>query len=87
MSKKKRKKDIPQEDIEVFDKIKTIKTNITNILKDKIILPIISDIVVRTNKIVIHACQFIKFYCIHLYDNNLELPLIDKKFVANVFIS
>ena len=86
MSKKKKKKDIPQEDIETFDKIKTIKTNLSNILKDESILSIISDIVIRTNKIVIHTCQFIKLYCIHLYDNNLELPVIDKKFIANVFI-
>ncbi len=86
MSKKKKKKDIPQEDIEKIDKIKTVKTNLSNILKDESILSIISDIVIRVNKIVIHACQFIKLYCIHLYDNNLELPVIDKKFVANVFI-
>ena len=86
MSKKKKKDILPQEDVELFDKIKTIKTNLSNILKDNSILPIISDMVIRTNKIVIHACQFIKLYSIHLYDNNLDFPVIDKKFVANVFI-
>jgi hypothetical protein len=86
MSKKKRKKDVPQ-DTEIFDYMKTIKTNILNVLKDDSILHIINDIVMRTNKIVIHACQFIKLYCIHLYDNNLDLPIINKKFICNVFMT
>ena len=86
MSKKKRKKDMPNEDIESFDYMKTIKTNLLNVLKDEAILPIIQDLVIRTNKIVIHACQFIKIYCIHLFDNNMQLPIIDKKFISNVFI-
>ena len=85
MSKKKRKKDVPQ-DVESFDYMKTIKTNILNVLKDDSILSIINDIVIRTNKIVIHACQFIKLYCIHLYDNKLDLPIINKKFICNVFM-
>ena len=86
MSKKKRKKDIPTQDIETFDYMKTIKTNLLNVLKDDSILPIIQDLVIRTNKIVIHACQFIKLYCIHLFDNNMQLPIIDKKLITNTFI-
>jgi hypothetical protein len=50
------------------------------------ILRIIQDLVIRTNKIVIHTCQFIKLYCIHLFDNNMQLPIIDKKFITNTFI-
>ena len=87
MSKKKKKKNIPnEEDIESFDYMKTIKTNLLNVLNNENILPIIQDLVIRTNKIVIHACQFIKLYCIHLFDNNIQLPMIDKKFISNVFI-
>jgi hypothetical protein len=87
MSKKKRKKDIPnEENIESFDYMKTIKTNLLNVLNNENILPIIQDLVIRTNKIVIHACQFIKLYCIHLFDNNMQLPIIDKKFITNTFI-
>ena len=46
-----------------FDFIKTNKDNIKNILKTpNTILPIINDLVNRTNKIVIHTYQFIKLY-------------------------
>ena len=31
-----------------------------------------------------HTLQFIKLYFIHLYDNNIDFPLIDKKFVICV---
>ncbi len=87
MSKKKKKKDddVIKEDFEKFDYMKTVKNNINNVLKDKAILPIINDLVIRTNKIVIHSCNFIKLYCIHLYENDLEFPLIDKNFICNVF--
>ena len=84
MSKKK-KDDTTKEEFEKFDYMKTIKNNINNVLKDKATLPIINDLVIRTNKIVIHSCNFIKLYCIYLYENNLEFPLIDKNFICDVF--
>ena len=68
-----------------FDYMKTNKDNINNIIKDPTILPIINDLVNRTNKIVIHAYQFIKLYCIYHYDNNIPFPLIDKNFICDVF--
>ena len=58
-------------DEENFDYMKTNKNNINNMVKDQTILPIINDLVNRTNKIVIHAYQFIKLYCIHQYENNI----------------
>jgi len=87
MSKKKKKKDdvVIKEEFEKFDYMKTVKNNINNVLKDKAILPIINDLVIRTNKIVIHSCNFIKLYCIYLYENDLEFPLIDKNFICDVF--
>jgi hypothetical protein len=87
MSKKKKKKDddVIKDEFEKFDYMKTVKNNINNVLKDKAILPIINDLVIRTNKIVIHSCNFIKLYCIYLYDNDLEFPLIDKNFICDVF--
>jgi hypothetical protein len=86
MSKKKKKKDIPNDDTnETFDYMKTVKTNIANIISDESYLDIINNLVIRTNKIVIHACQFIKLYCIYLYDNNLDFPIINKQFISNVF--
>ena len=70
---------------ENFDYMKTNKDNINNMIKDQTILPIINDLVNRTNKIVIHAYQFIKLYCIYKYENNLQLPIIDKEFIGDVF--
>ena len=84
MSKTK-KEDTSKEEFEKFDYMKTIKNNINNVLKDKAVLPIINDLVIRTNKIVIHSCNFIKLYCIYLYENDLEFPLIDKNFICDVF--
>jgi hypothetical protein len=68
-----------------FDYMKTNKDNINNIIKDQTILPIINDLVNRTNKIVIHTYQFIKLYCIYHYDNNIPFPIIDKDFISDVF--
>ena len=82
---KKKKDDTTKEEFEKFDYMKTIKNNINNVLKDKAVLPIINDLVIRTNKIVIHSCNFIKLYCIYLYENDLEFPLIDKNFICDVF--
>jgi hypothetical protein len=72
-------------DDENFDYMKTNKDNINNMIKDNTILPIINDLVNRTNKIVIHAYQFIKLYCIYQYENNIQFPVIDKEFICDVF--
>ena len=45
------------------DNVNYMKTN-----KDNIILPIINNLVNRTNKIIIHTYQFIKLYSIYLYE-------------------
>ena len=74
-----------KKDDENFDYMKTNKDNINNMMKDKTILPIINDLVNRTNKIVIHAYQFIKLYCIYQYENNIQFPVIDKEFICDVF--
>jgi|688.fasta_scaffold106123_3 hypothetical protein len=68
-----------------FDYMKTNKDNINNIIKDPTILPIINDLVNRTNKIVIHSYQFIKLYLIYHYDNNILFPVINKDFICDVF--
>ena len=70
-----------------FDFMKTNKDHLLNIVNDTdIILPIINNLVNRTNKIVIHAYQFLKLYCLHLFDNNISLPIIDKIFISHIFI-
>jgi hypothetical protein len=70
---------------ENFDYMKTNKDNFKNILKDNSILPIIDDLVNRTNKIVIHSYQFLKLFLIHLYDNNQNFPVIDKEYLCDIF--
>ena len=85
MKKSKPKVKEKKKDEENFDYMKTNKDNIKNVLKDANILPIINDLVNRTNKIVIHAYQFIKLYCIFLYENELKFPVIDKEFICDVF--
>ena len=68
-----------------FDYMKTNKDNIKNIIRNLNILPIINDLVSRTNKIVIHTYQFLKLYLINLYDNNQDFPVIDKEFLCDIF--
>jgi hypothetical protein len=68
-----------------FDYMKTIKDNLDNIILDKEDKEVIDDLVIRTNKIVIHAYQFIKLFCIWRLQENRKLPLITKDFISNVF--
>ena len=83
--KKPKKVKEKKKDEDNFDYMKTNKDNINNIIKDKTILPIINDLVNRTNKIVIRSYQFIKLYCVFCYDNHSPFPLIDKDFICDVF--
>ena len=85
MKKSKPKVKEKKKDAENFDYMKTNKDNINNMIKNQTILPIINDLVSRTNKIVIHAYQFIKLYCIRQYENNIQFPVIDKEFICDVF--
>jgi hypothetical protein len=80
-SKVKKKKD----DFQNADYIKTTKDNIKNVIRDNNILSTINDIVIRTNKIVIHSYQFLKLYLIDLYKNNKSFPIIDKEFICDIF--
>ena len=74
-----------KKDEENFDYMKTNKDNINNVVKEQNILPIINELVVRTNKIVIHTYQFLKFYLIHLYENNKKFPTLDKEYICDIF--
>ena len=85
MKKAKLKVKEKKNDEDNFDYMKTNKDNINNMIRDISILPIINDLVNRTNKIVIHAYQFIKLYCIYQYENNIQFPAIDKEFICDVF--
>ena len=80
-AKVKKKKD---ENLNV-DYMKTTKENIKNVIRDENLLSTINDIVIRTNKIVIHTCQFLKLYLLNLYKNNKSFPNIDKEFICDIF--
>jgi hypothetical protein len=83
---KKKKVKIKNDDIcETYDYMKTNKDNIKNIIKNKDDLIIINNLAILVNKIVIHALQFLKLYILHLYDNNLDFPKIDKEFICDIF--
>lgn len=86
--KKKKIKTIENEIInsdEKYDFIKVNKNNIKNLIRNKESLEKINEIVINVNKIVIHAYQFIKLYCIDLYNNNYVFPKINKEFIMDVF--
>jgi len=68
-----------------FDYMKTTKDNIRNVIRDETLLNNINDIVIRTNKIVIHSYQFLKLYLLDLYKNNKSFPIIDKEFICDIF--
>ena len=74
-----------KKDEENFDFMKTNKDNLLNIIKDEYIVTIINELVLRTNKIVIHSYQFLKLYLLHLYENNNKFPLLDKEFICDIF--
>lgn len=68
-----------------YDFMKTNKDNIKNIIRNPETLKIINNLAIKTNKIVIHAYNFIKLYCIHLFENNLDFPEFDKEYIMDVF--
>jgi len=70
---------------ENFDFMKTNKDNLKNIIKDNTILPIIEELVIRTNKIVICAYHFLKLYLLYLYENNKTFPELDKDYISDIF--
>ncbi len=85
MKKSKPKVKEKKKDEETFDYMKTNKDNLNNILRDDKLLPIINDITIRTNKIVIHSYQFLKLYLAHLYENNQTFPILDKEYICDIF--
>jgi hypothetical protein len=68
-----------------FDYMKTVKNNLDQVIMNKDIKLIMEDLVHRTNKLVIHAYQFIKLYCIHCIRSNINLPYINKDYITDVF--
>jgi hypothetical protein len=60
---------------------KCIKVPLKTIIKHDIVNQKINNIVIKANKIIIHALQFIKLYSLRYYKNNKILPTIDEEFI------
>ena len=67
------------------DIYKCCKTQLKNITKDSFVIDRIKDAVIRSNHIIITTYQFIKAYYLYQYDNELDLPTIDKNFIDKCF--
>ena len=81
----KRKKQKQKSDEEKYDYMKTNKDNIKNVIKDTETIKKLNELVINTHKIVIHAYNFIKLYCLYLYENDKAIPVLDKEFIMDVF--
>ena len=78
----KKKKQPPDPDNDKPPSHRTIKCSLKSILKDyKTVQPIINDLVVRCNDIVIETYQFIRLYCLKLYHDGRPIPEIDDQFI------
>jgi len=62
-----------------------VKDNLDQVIANKHIKPVIKDLVHRTNKLVTHAYQFIKLYCMHCLRNRIDLPYINRDYISDVF--
>ena len=80
---KKRKRDVetvfrPKRD----NAFRTVKTSLKSILRGLDgTKEVIEDIVFRCNDIVTEAYQFIRLYCLHLFNTQQPLPTLDEKFI------
>ena len=84
---KKKKKENLKKPTEKFDFMKTNKDNIKNVIVDNSTITKLNNIVINVHKIVIHAYNMIKMYCLHLYETNKKIPSINKEFIMDVFKS
>src|SRR5665647_611651 len=63
---------------------KCIKVPLKHITKHDTVIQKINETVIKANKIVIYALQFIKLYCINEFDESKILPKIDEEFINAV---
>jgi hypothetical protein len=74
-----------KKDEDNFDYMKTNKDNIKNVIRNVDLLPLINDLTIRTNKIVINSYQFLKLFLLHLYENKQSFPELDKEYICDIF--
>ena len=76
--------DVKEKNSDNKEYYKCIKVPLQHIIKHEDTLNKINNAVIKANKIVIHALQFMKLYLLDYYDKNNSLPLIDKLFVNSI---
>ena len=60
----------------------TIKTTLKSVLLNRIEMqPLINNLVIQMNGLMIHSYQFIRLYILHCYTNKKPLPTIDDTFI------
>jgi hypothetical protein len=67
------------------DKIRTVKSTLDNIIRDKNNKLILFDAVNRANQIVIQTYQFLRLYILKLYHEDKEILTINKDIILKVF--
>jgi hypothetical protein len=82
---KRKKKKSENDNKEKFDFMKANKDNIKNIVRDDNTIVKLNEIILNVNKIIIHTYNLIKLYCLYLYENCKEIPILDKEFIMDVF--
>jgi len=60
----------------------TIKTSLKSVVRSEIVIEKLTKTALMANRLMIHCLNFIKLYIIYCYDNNLELPFLDRLFVT-----
>jgi len=60
---------------------KTIKTSLKSIIQDKTDKNTLELAILNINQIIIHTYQFLKLYCIHIYDTTTKLPNINGQLI------
>ena len=63
---------------------KTVKTSLKSITKSDATVKIINDIVPRINRIVIHTYHYLKLYILHRFNENDEIPDINKEVIVQI---
>jgi hypothetical protein len=81
---RKRQRRRKKKPLEQLPTMKTIKTSLKSVIKDRKNISVINHYCKMINQIRIRADQFIALYCLHQYHfNNQQLPSIDKKFIEH----
>lgn len=57
---------------------KTVKTSFKSILKDKVDYKKLQLTILNVNNIITHTYQFLKLYCLHIFDSTNKLPEINE---------